>query len=366
MRLTETLDITDLELIILLQEKPIANYSSIAKILNLSSPTVKRRLDRLYDKVIKRIVAIPQYSRLNLIPVSSFLIMSNFNHFSKTEALIDKHPYLYFRVRNYGYKNGIHATFRIPENGLSLLEKFLEQLVSLDLIDNYFYFKHQTDFTVRSTPRFSAYIPKTGIWEFSWKKWIDTPEDKLLRKDPIDKPDNFNTMLKSTEYVDLEILSLISLDSRQKNVEILEKLTSEISPQRLSDKLKELKQKFVSTYRVYLNWDVFDFTEVIFNGQTDSNFFKNLLSTYPPPFQSTFRDYETKDGKTGFIWYLSCPPSHVVDAFEAIMNISNETNFYLINRKQQYRAPLNILAFDEESMDWKVSEEFLFNRILKS
>ncbi|MHA1990907.1 MAG: AsnC family transcriptional regulator [Candidatus Hodarchaeales archaeon] len=364
MKLADSLDLTDLELIILLQEKPIANYSSIAKLLSLSSPTVKRRIDRLYSKVINRIVAIPRYSKLNLMSASCFLEIGNYNNFTQVEKLIDLHPYLYFRVRTYGDLNGVHATFRIPEGGINFLSEFINKLEKLKLIENYLFFQHKDDITVRSTPRFSAYTSKTGSWEFSWQKWIETPQEKLSRVDPVDKSSKTNDSLNKIEYLDLEILAQLSTDSRQKNVKILEKISSELSAQRLSDKLRELKQKYIDTYRVYLNWEVFDFTEVIFNVKTENDFFKQLLSTFPPPFQSTFRDYEEKNGQKGFIWYLSCPPSHVVDAFETLMKISKDAKLYLMNRKQQLRAPLNIKALDKKSMNWIISENYLISDLL--
>ena len=41
-----SLDITDLELLIIIQEKPMANDSTLARLTGLSTPTVKRRIDR--------------------------------------------------------------------------------------------------------------------------------------------------------------------------------------------------------------------------------------------------------------------------------------------------------------------------------
>ena len=364
-KLTETLDSTDLELIILLQEKPIANYSSIAKLLSLSSPTIKRRLDGLYSKVINRIVAIPKYSSLKLIPSSIFLEV-DYENLVRIESVLDLHPYLYFRVRTYGKKNGIHATFRLPQEGIPNLYLFVKEFINRKFAKDYIIFNHHSDYTIRSTPRFSAYTSKSGVWEFSWEKWINTSKDKLQRKDPIDENFEVSTQ-KNTEidFGDLEILSLLSEDSRQKNVDILDKLSEKLSPQRLSDKLREIKQKYISTYRVYLNWSVFDFTEVIFNVKTDSDFFKQLLSTYPPPFQTTFRDYIDMNGKKGFLWYLSCPPSHLVDAFESLMKISNDVNFYLMNRKQQFRAPLNIKAFDRKTLSWNISVDYLVSDLFE-
>jgi hypothetical protein len=153
-------------------------------------------------------------------------------------------------------------------------------------------------------------------------------------------------------------------------VEILQKLSQELSPQRLSDKLRDLRYKCISTYRVYLNWSVFDFTEVLFNCQaTQENclFFRNLLSSSPPPFQTTFREYRATikgQREEGFFWYLSCPASHLINAFNSLLKISNDVKFYLLDNKTQYRAPLNIKALNKEELTWIVNEEYLLKNIL--
>ena len=89
--LSSTLDSTDLDIIILLQEKPLANYTVIAKLLQLSSPTIKRRLDRLYENnVIERIIAIPRSSILGLVTVGCFFSIKEPN-IKLVRNLLEKH-----------------------------------------------------------------------------------------------------------------------------------------------------------------------------------------------------------------------------------------------------------------------------------
>ena len=71
------LDKTDLELLIILQEKPTANDLTLAKLVNLSSPTVKRRIDRLYKiGAIERIQGLLNYPALGLTIVSVFITVA--------------------------------------------------------------------------------------------------------------------------------------------------------------------------------------------------------------------------------------------------------------------------------------------------
>ncbi len=92
-----SLDITDLELLIILQEKPMANDSTLARLTGLSSPTVKRRIDRLYDvKAIERIQALIDYEKIDLQVVSAFLQVS-FEKLTRLSNILDKYPYIYYQ-----------------------------------------------------------------------------------------------------------------------------------------------------------------------------------------------------------------------------------------------------------------------------
>ena len=334
--LSSTLDSTDLDIIILLQEKPLANYTVIAKLLQLSSPTIKRRLDRLYENnVIERIIAIPRSSILGLVTVGCFFSIKEPN-IKLVRNLLEKHPYLYFYQISYGFFNGIHATFRLPMEAMKYLEEFFNKLKESMIIE-YILVYHPIGTTLRTTPRFAAFNSKNSTWDFNWHNWITTPANKIARHDGSENKtkEEPKIILKELEYLDIEILSALSESSRQKNVEILTQLSEELSPQRLSEKLRDLRTKCISNYRVYLNWNVFDFVQVVFDCKTTPEgmkYFKNLLYSFPPPFQTTFREYKTDSnskGSDGFYWYLNCPPSHLLAACDAVNKISENMRFCL-------------------------------------
>lgn len=370
--LSPTLDSTDLDIIILLQEKPLANYTVIAKLLQLSSPTIKRRLDRLYEnKIIERIIAIPRYNILGLTTISCFFSIKETN-INTMINLLQKHPYLYFYQISYGFFNGIHATFRLPAEAISSLEKLFKKLKEAVIID-FVLVKHPTGTTLRTTPRFAAFNSKNSTWDFNWHHWISTPATKIARIDNSEDKikEGKKIILKELEYLDIEILSALSANSRQKNVDILSQLSEELSPQRLSEKLRDLRTKCISNYRVYLNWNVFDFVQVVFDCKTtleNMKFFKNLLYSFPPPFQTTFREYKEEKGtKTnyGFYWYLNCPPSHLLAACNAVTRICDDMRFCLLDAQLQYRKSLNVKTLDKEKMEWIIDEKFLVDNLLK-
>ena len=360
-----SLDITDLELLIILQEKPMANDSTLARLTGLSSPTVKRRIDRLYDvKAIERIQALIDYEKIDLHVVSVFLQIS-FDKLNKLSTILGHHPYIYYQVRSFGKQNGIHVTFRIPEKGFPNLEEYFKKLVSLSLIKDYIIIDHDNTVELRTKPRFIVYNSKENKWDFDFLKWVDIPTERLFRGIDEDIPTNHAQApgLEELDLIDIEIMSILSLNSRIKNVDILSQLSSEISPQRLSDRLRYLKKYFIGNYRVYLNWDeIFNFQGYVFVCYCDEEvkkYFKVLLKYRPPPFETTFREF-----KGGFTLHVICPGKHMLDLINVLDSKVEIFDIYILDYKSSKRYNLNSKSFDAEKKYWKFDAEYLLSNHL--
>jgi DNA-binding Lrp family transcriptional regulator len=357
-----SLDITDLELLIILQEKPMANDSTLARLTNLSSPTVKRRIDRLYEvKAIERIQALIDYQKIDLIIVSVFLQIS-YEKLETATNFLNKHPYIYYHVRSFGNINGIHATYRIPSNGYSLLEKYFTKLQSMDLILSFKLVNHGNSNEHRTKPRFIVYNSSENKWDFSFLKWVDIPPERLFRgidQEELNHPTEIPG-LEELDAIDVEILSILSLNSRIKNVDILENLSSEISPQRLSDRLRYLKKYFINNYRVYLNWDeIFNFQGCVFVcycNEEAKKYFKTLLKYRPPPFETTFREFES-----GFTLYVICPIKHMLEIMTTLDSKVEKFDIFILDYKSSKRFQLNSSSFNAENKYWRFDEEYLLN-----
>lgn len=360
-----SLDITDLELLIILQEKPMANDSTLARLTGLSSPTVKRRIDKLYEvKAIERIQAILSYDRIDLQIVSAFLQI-NFDKLTTVSNLLENHPYIYYQVRSFGKINGIHATFRIPEKGFSLLEEFFQNLQSLGYIQSFNLIDHELGLELRTKPRFIVYNSKENKWDFNFLKWLDIPTERLFRGIEEDVPvtNGVTPGLEELDLIDIEILSILSLNSRIKNVDILNQLSSSISPQRLSDRLRYLKKYFISNYRVYLNWDeIFNFQGYVFVcycGEEESKYFKVLLKYRPPPFETTFREF-----KEGFTLHVICPGQHMLDLINVLDSKILNFDIFILDYKSSKRYHLRSESFDPEKKYWKFDKQFLLENTM--
>lgn len=344
------LDKTDLELLIILQEKPTANDLTLARLVNLSSPTVKRRIDRLYRiGAIERIQGLLNYPALGLKFVSVF-ITNPFQNINELKEILRSHKYIYYLVRCIGTSNGIHATFRMPNTSIKYTENLLQKLKNEGLMENFILYLHKNE-EIRSRPRFIVYNSAANSWDFNFVKWIEIPPEQLQRG--IERSElNSEIYLSDLDNTDIEILSILSLNSRIKNVDILNQISSNLTAQRLSDRLRYLKKHFLVNYRVYLNWKaIFAFMGILFDCKANEKqkiFFKTLLQVNPPPFESIYRETEG-----GFLLYLVCPLDHVYPAMDSLFKICKSVSIYILKYESAIRASLNSETFDSEKKQWK-------------
>ena len=183
----------------------------------------------------------------------------------------------------------------------------------MDVIQSYNIINHDANIELRTKPRFIMYNSKENKWDFNFLKWVNIQPERLFRG--IEEDISINHIeppgIEELDIIDIKILSILSLNSRIKNVDILSNLGNSVSPQRLSDRLRFLKKYFISNYRVYLNWDqIFNFQGyafVCYCGEEAIKYFKVLLKYHPPPFETTFREF-----KEGFTLYVICPGQHMM------------------------------------------------------
>lgn len=357
MKLT-ALDSTDLELLIILQEKPTANDSTLARLTGLSSPTIKRRIDRLSElKAVERIQALLDYESLELNIVCCFLEIT-YSNIDQVTKVLEESSFIYYQVRCFGHLNGIHATFRIPKNKLSQLHSQISKLKEDGLVINFEVIEQsEKSEEIRSKPRFIVYNSKENKWDWNFKKWGIISHEKLFK--PLSEPELDNIYyseydkpgLAELDLIDIEILSILSLNSRIKNVEILKILSSQVSPQRLSDRLRFLKKYYITNYRVYLNWEhIFHFLGFVFYcicTEEIKKYFRILLRFRPPPFETTFREH-----KKGFILYAICPSNHMLDLIQVLDNKVSKFFLYFLDYNTSKRYKLQPKIFNPETKTW--------------
>ncbi|NHK32553.1 MAG: winged helix-turn-helix transcriptional regulator [Asgard group archaeon] len=350
-----TIEERDLELLIALQENPLAPASKLAKTVNLSTPTVITKLELLKkDKSYYNVFAHVHPETLDMVTTDVLVEIDSIENTEFFEKEICyKHPYTLFRIRCFGSFNGLFVQFRIPKNSREILLDLFDQLKKKGKIVNYFLPKVDLNsLTVFTNANLANWQAKLMRWNFNWNAWID----KLRKMDSkaIQKPST-ESVLSKLDELDIALLQEITMNARQKNTEIMDSLKLNRDTvglqQKISRKLKFLDKEVISQYRVFLRWETFE----IYNSflvlceckKEIANKLQNLLNKNPIPFESTYKITEN-----GFLWYLRCPASHFSDVSEIIWGISNKVKFYYLDYKKSQYYGLWKGAFDSSKNNW--------------
>jgi len=350
-----TIEERDLELLIALQENPLAPASKLAKAVNLSTPTVITRLDLLKkDKSYYSVFANLKPSTLDLEIIDILIEIKNIEDVEYFEKQICyNHPYTLFRIRCFGNFNGLYVQFRIPKASRKLLIDLLDTLKKKGKIQQYLIPQLSNDAEVIYTrSNLTNWEEKFMRWNFDWPKWTAklTTSDSARIIRPVEK-----SIISKLDELDIALLEELTMNARRKNTEIMDALKLNKSqvglPQKISRKLKFLDERVVLQYGVFLQWETFEiYNSFLVNctcNKETSNKLQNLLLKNTIPFESTFKI--TSDG---FLWYVRCPASHFSSVSAFIWEISSKAQFYFLDYKKSQFYGLWKGAFDVSNHCW--------------
>jgi DNA-binding Lrp family transcriptional regulator len=348
----------DLELLIALQENPLAPASKLAKEINLSTPTVITRLELLkQDKSYYNVFANINPSTLDLEIIDVLLEIDNIENVGYFEKQICyNHPYTLFRIRCFGKFNGLYVQFRIPKNSRELLTDLLDHLKKKKKIQNYII----PDVSLNLQPIYTNanlinWESKLMRWKFNWDSWIQKLEkmdsNELLQ--PAQK-----SVLSVLDELDIALLQEITMSARRKNTELMDSMKMDRNKvglqQKISRKLKSLNQRIISHYRVFLRWETFEIYNsflVLCECDKEVKFkLQNLLKNHPIPFESMFKITDN-----GFLWYLRCPASHFSNVSSIIWDLSKKVKFFYLDYKKSEFYGLWKGAFDSSNHQWSTN-----------
>ncbi|HUT79940.1 MAG TPA: AsnC family protein [Candidatus Bathyarchaeia archaeon] len=350
-----TIEESDLELLIALQERPLASASTIAKAIKLSTPTVITRLDLLkQDKSYYSVCADLLPDTLDLEIIDVFIEIENIENLTYFENHICyNHPYTLFRIRCFGSFNGLFVQFRIPKSSHDILLDLLDYLKKENKIQNYFIPTIiPSALSIYTRANLKNWEPNMMRWNFDWKVWskkLDTADSKRIQRS-VKK-----SVISKFDSLDISLLQEITMSARRKNTEIMDSQKMDKNEiglqQKISRKLKFLAENVVSQYRVFLRWEAFEiynsFLVISECNNLTANRLQNLLFKDPIPFESTFRLTET-----GFLWYLRCPASHFSHISELLWRICKKIKFYYLDYKNSEFYGLWKGAFDLSTNQW--------------
>ncbi len=352
------LSYSDLELLIALQENPLSSDTHLARIVDISQPTASARLKDLKEKVSLYNV----HTHLNPEPLEmeicdTILDVPTIEGFTTLETLFDEHPYTLYRSRVFGRTSGLFIQFRIPRGSLQLIEKLLKILHNKELVSNYKILKrsHNTPSSVYCRTSLVAWNPRTTKWEWESNEWKNNLSNcpKTIPRKP-----RKESVLNHLSELDVKLLGELTQDARQRNSEIIRKIGLDANSvglrQKVSRRMKFLKENVVRGYRVFLNWEVFDtyhtFAFICKASNADTAQLYNNLEKNPIPFQSSF---VVLDG--GYYWQVQSPPSHFSSIASIVLEHSKDRELLILDYKSSEIYGLWPDTFDPTNKSWRTS-----------
>ena len=368
------IDAKDLEILLFIQDKPLATLSQIAQHIGMSVSNISARLDRLKNdqKLFNGVRIDLENDALELELFDFFFHVKD----TKSLNLLEKkfghyHPYLSYRARCNGYKNGLYLQFQAPKEGLNYIEELASILVDKGVLENYQFIKRTPNFNpVRVGSSLHSWNPEVKNWDFDWIRWQNNIKDSSTKITPNVEP--VKSILSELTELDVKLLAELTLEARSKNVDIIKKIGLPLEPgtaQKVSRRIRFLKEKAIKNYRINLQWSKFFLYQPIivrgYNGNGNANKIYNYInSNDEEDIRFPFRcNYFLADN--GFFWYVRAPPAHLSDFTNFIWEICPDFELYTLDYKSSEVYGLWDQTFDAEKKCWKISYDFMIDSVLK-
>lgn len=370
----QMIDAKDLEILLFIQDEPLATLSQIAQHIGISISNISARLNRLENEQ-KLFTGV----RIDLENDALELDLFDFIfHVKDTKSLnfLEKrfghyHPYLSYRARCTGHNNGLYLQFRAPKEGLNYIEELANILVDKGVLENYQYIKRAPNFKpVRVSSSLRSWNPEKKNWDFDWTVWRQNIKDSSTNTTPNVEP--VKSILSELTELDIKLLAELTLEARSKNVDVIKKIGLQLEPgtaQKVSRRIRFLKEKAIKNYRINLQWSKFFLYQSIiirgYNGNGNANKIYNYIKDNDRenirfPFRCNY--YLADDG---FFWYVRAPPAHLSEFTNFIWEVCPDFEFYNLDYRSSERYGLWDQTFDVEKKSWKINYDFMIDNVLK-
>ena len=358
-------------MLIALQEDPLQSYSNLSEKLGKSVKTISRWVTRLEtNNLYYPVRAILNYALLGIEVIDIVVEVKDLVNVEIIERFCTNHPYTAFRCRINGSINGLYIQFLAPNDSKKHYDLIFSILKTKKIISDYKFFLN-TEKTITTTFNLKYWDNSKFEWNFDWKNWIST----INSKQPVNVSKNSispfkKVLFEQLDIIDICILRLLNENAKMKHKDIEDRILVHLniqeSIQRISERIKFLKQYFVHNYRLNLNARILNIYSTLFiMAECDENFtnkIKSLLLSNPPPFPGYFK--VTNDG---FIWYISMTASDFSEVSTLLWNAeikSYKVNFVDYKSSEQYAFWEQ--NFENESKTWKISKEYMVDLPLKT
>jgi len=345
---------------------PIISYSRLAEKINLSSPTVKKRIDSLLgENVISSFRAEYHPESLGLESHIYLLKINSIDKYLIVEKILDFHPYLVVRQRCYGGITGIFLKIHIPIGSLNNFNNFLNYLADSDLVEE-IVLSSTIGQGIKTRIDLSYWDPTNSKWFFKWDMWkknIDVVDYvskfDYYQKISREKPKNVLNQLK---YLDFQILKELAHDPTQKYADVSKKL--DVPQYTLSRRKKFLSKNVIRNYLVEFDRSFFGLEdELVFKAicsQRAMSKIVYLLRELTLPFESDFRETVR-----GFLWKILLPPKEKLELFNILWSLFPDLQIMMLDPHTTVTKDFNPDNYSFIEQSWRDSEDFMISQVLE-
>lgn len=345
---------------------PIISYSRLAEKINLSSPTVKKRIDSLLgENVISSFRAEYHPESLGLESHIYLLKINSIDKYLIVEKILDFHPYLVVRQRCYGGITGIFLKIHIPIGSLNNFNNFLNYLADSDLVEE-IVLSSTIGQGIKTRIDLSYWDPTNSKWFFKWDMWkknIDVVDYvskfDYYQKISREKPKNVLNQLK---YLDFQILKELAHDPTQKYADVSKKL--DVPQYTLSRRKKFLSKNVIRNYLVEFDKSFFGLEdELVFKAicsQRAMSKIVYLLRELTLPFESDFRETVR-----GFLWKILLPPKEKLELFNILWSLFPDLQIMMLDPHTTVTKDFNPDNYSFIEQSWRDSEDFMISQVLE-
>ncbi|MHA1303692.1 MAG: winged helix-turn-helix transcriptional regulator [Candidatus Heimdallarchaeaceae archaeon] len=351
-----------------LQKNPLANYSQMAKALNITDKTAKVYYNYLVEngyigkivgdkKGLESVQARITVESLGLQTYNLLVYVNKLKNVEFLENLADYHNFTSYRNRILGSKQGLFFQFNIPEKSYEDLHDLFSELKQLNIITDYEILK-STGIYHSTLPDFKYYNNETGEWLWNvdsglinlgqWFKHyisMDPKEDKIITKT--------ENIQKKLTQLDLKLLRQLTKDAKEySNKELAE--IYDVSPTTITRRLQFLNEKVIKEYRLgYMRSKVQFVDLIMFRGycsQDARNRLFRLVKEHPIPFDTGLILLDD-----GFLWRMNLPPAYTSALSTFLWGICDKIDFYHLNHSASMLYWFYDENFDVDKKEWKAS-----------
>ncbi|MHA1400334.1 MAG: hypothetical protein ACTSQE_08295 [Candidatus Heimdallarchaeaceae archaeon] len=369
------------KVLLALQKDPLSSISDIKDDINYTYGedktfySIKKAFTNLLDKgIIRNFAASIDPEKIDLKRECFFFETKNYKKMENLERILDNHNYSRYRSRAIaGDKKGIYAEFEIPEGTKHFLEELINKLKSKNFVEKVVSFEKGAE-TVKTDIDMRYVDPSTLKWTFDLNKWVNKEYSQKSSSDD-KKRTNETLKVQKINETDLWLMRILTINPRQKNKELLERLNEEKKRLTQSEFSKDLST--ISRRKHYILENYIGDTQVIVDDTLFSldvrmmleikmnkrrvKEIKEKLRANPLPFRTNF-----VDTKTGFRWYIFRSPSKLVnEIINWLWSLDPEAMsvmHWLPYGRLYWFYPLN---YDINAGDWIKTYEHFFEPVEK-